>query len=149
MKVCSPVTHEDFQKYYFLRWKMLRKPWGQALGTERDELDKTSFHVMICEHDNNPIGVARLHFNDPEEAQIRYMAVDDKHQHKGVGRLMMQSLEKYALEHNAKCIILNARENAVPFYQKNEYSIVEESYILFGEIQHFKMKKELKLLDET
>jgi hypothetical protein len=41
--------------------------------------------------------------------------------------------------------VLEARENAVPFYQSLAYEIEKESYLLFGEIQHYRMKKALPL----
>jgi predicted GNAT family N-acyltransferase len=40
-------------------------------------------------------------------------------------------------------IVLEARENAVPFYKALGYTIITESYLLFGEIQHFRMQKQL------
>ena len=42
-------------------------------------------------------------------------------------------------------VVLEARENAVPFYESLGYSMIEKSYLLFGEIQHFRMKKALPL----
>ena len=141
MKIIIPATEEDFKRYYSLRWKILRKPWNQPVGSERNELDDTSYHIMVCEKDRIPIGVGRLHFNDPNEAQIRFMAVENEHHCKGIGTCIMNALEKYAQEKNAHRIILYARENAVPFYQKIGYEIVEKSYLLFGNIQHYKMKK--------
>jgi len=119
MKILIPSSKEDFQRYYELRWRILRKPWNQPLGSERNELDDTSYHVMICEKDRIPLGIGRLHFNNTCEAQIRYMAVDDGYQQKGAGSIIVNALEKYAKEKGAHYIILNARENAVHFYIKN------------------------------
>ena len=144
MKILIPSSKEDFQRYYELRWRILRKPWNQPLGSERNELDDTSYHVMICEKDRIPLGIGRLHFNNTCEAQIRYMAVDDGYQQKGAGSIIVNALEKYAKEKGAHYIILNARENAVPFYIKNGYEVIEKSYLLFDDIQHYKMKKLLK-----
>lgn len=44
----------------------------------------------------------------------------------------------------ARYIVLNARENAIKFYEKNGYHIIEKSYLLFGKIQHYKMIKRIK-----
>lgn len=143
MEVIYPFSEEDFKRYYFLRWKILRKPWNQPLGSERNELDDTSYHVMVCEKDRIPLGIGRLHFNNDNEAQIRYMAVEDEYQGQGIGTRIMNALEKLAQDKNAQSIILYARERAVPFYQKIGYDIEEKSYLLFGNIQHYKMKKYL------
>ena len=42
-------------------------------------------------------------------------------------------------------LTFEARENAVPFYKSLGYQIEQESYLLFGEIQHYRMKKALPL----
>ena len=144
MYICEPKTREDFRRYYHLRWKILRKPWNQPKGSEiDDDLEDKSIHLMICVENGRPIGVARLHFNNSEEAQIRYMAIDYDFQRKGVGTMLLKELERRAKNRGSRYIILNARENAVGFYKKNGYTIIGESYILFDTIHHFKMKKNL------
>jgi len=42
-----------------------------------------------------------------------------------------------------RTIVLDAREPAVGFYLKLGYMITEKSYLLFNEIQHFRMTKNL------
>jgi len=142
-RIQQPSTDDQFKRYYHLRWKILREPWGQAEGTEKDNIENQCFHVMALTTDNEVIGVARLQFNSTSEAQIRYMAVDDKHQGTGIGRALVSAIEKHAIESDHTRIILDARENAVNFYQALSYQITGKSYLLFDSIQHFKMFKEL------
>ena len=92
---------------------------------------------------NAVLGVARLQNISPTEAQLRYMAVDEKHNNQGIGKAIVQTMEKYAQKNNFNAIILHARENAVGFYEKLGYKTTEKSYLLFDCIQHYKMKKEL------
>ncbi|MBW1933663.1 MAG: GNAT family N-acetyltransferase [Deltaproteobacteria bacterium] len=140
MKICEPRSDDDFKKYYELRWKILREPWNQPRGSERDEMDDIAMHIMVCIGDE-VIGVSRLHFNSDEEAQIRYMAVDERYRRKGIGTMMLKELEGRAREKGARYVVLNARENAVDFYRKNGYTVVEKTYTLFNSINHFKMRK--------
>lgn len=42
IKICEP-SDENFEEYYYLRWKVLRKPWNQPIGSEKDELEKTAY----------------------------------------------------------------------------------------------------------
>ena len=142
IKICFPHD-KQFEEYYELRWRVLRKPWAQPRGSEKDEMENKSIHIMAC-NENKIVGVARLHFNSSKEAQIRYMAVDEGYRKQGLGSMMLKRLEEIAREKGASYIILNARENAVSFYEKNGYEIIEKSYVLFGEIQHYKMKKILE-----
>ena len=142
--VIEPQTPEEFKQYYSLRYEILRKPWGQSKGSERDNNDEISHHRMIIDEiTGDTIAVGRLQFNTKEKAQIRYMAVADNYQGQGLGSKIVTALEDIALDKGASRIILQARSNAVQFYQSNGYEIVEKTHLLFDEIQHWLMKKEL------
>ena len=145
MKIIEPTTSEEFKKYYNLRYEILRKPWGQPLGSERDEREDTSIHRMIIDKKTgNALAVGRLQFNSTHEAQIRYMAVADEFQKKGLGSQIISALEDVSRGKGIQKIILSARENALQFYKNNGYEIVKKTHLLFGEIQHWLMKKELE-----
>ena len=142
MELISPKTKDEFSKYYLLRYNILRKPWKQLPGSEQDESDKDSIHRMIVDSQNgNALAVGRLHYNSNEEAQIRYMAVDDDAQGRGLGTELMIEFESIAKQANMKWVILQARESAVPFYKSNSYEIVKKTHLLFNEIPHWLMKK--------
>ena len=144
MKIIEPTASEEFKKYYNLRYEVLRKPWLQPKGSERDEEEETSLHRMIIDEPNGKaVAVGRLQFNTIEEAQIRYMAVSDDYQGMGYGSKIVKALDNIAREKGSRKIILQSRENAVKFYEKNGYKIIEKSYLLFDEIQHWLMEKEL------
>ena len=144
MKIIEPKSLEEFKKYYRLRYEILRKPWGQPLGSERDEREETSIHRMIInEETSDAIAVGRLQFKSTHEAQIRYMAVADDLQGKGLGSQIISALENVARGKGIQRIILSARENALQFYKSNGYEIVKKTHLLFGEIQHWLMEKEL------
>ena len=137
MNIIDPKTSEEFRKYFNLRYEILRKPWGQPLGSERDEGEETSIHRMIInEKTGEAIAVGRIQFNSIDEAQIRYMAVLDEFQGQGFGSQIISEMEDVARENGNKWMILSARENAVQFYKNNGYEIVRKTHLLFGEIQH-------------
>ena len=144
MEIIEPNTSDEFKIYYNLRYEVLRKPWFQPKGSERDEEEETSHHRMIIDLPNGKaVAVGRLQFNTIEEAQIRYMAVSDDYQGMGFGSKMLIVLDNIAREKGSRKIILQSRGNAVKFYEKNGYEIIEKSYLLFDEIQHWLMGKEL------
>ena len=137
MKIIEPTTSEEFKKYYNLRYEILRKPWGHPPGSERDEGDETSIHRMIIDKKTgNALAVGRLQFNSTHEAQIRYMAVADEFQGKGLGSQITSALEDVARGKGIQRIMLSARENALQFYKNNGYEIVKKNHLLFGQIQH-------------
>ena len=144
MKIIEPNSSAEFEQYYNLRYEVLRKPWLQPKGSEKDDGDKSSIHRMIIDESNGKaVAVGRLQFNTCEEAQIRYMAVSDNYQLKGYGNIIVKTLEDIALDKGIKNIILQARGNALKFYLKNGYEIIEKSYLLFDEIQHWLMVKKI------
>jgi len=147
MNLCkAPETDREFQSYYQLRWKILRAPWGKAMGSEQDELEEQAFHRMIVGKNGDILAVARMHKTDQFCAQIRYMAVEDKCQGKGYGESLLMALENEARRHGIKTITLKARENAVTFYEKKGYRQLGFSHLLFEEIKHFAMTKALSPL---
>ena len=144
MKIIEPKSSAEFEQYYNLRYEVLRRPWLQPKGSEKDDGDKSSIHRMIIDESNGKaVAVGRLQFNTSEEAQIRYMAVSDNYQLKGYGNIIVKTLEDIALNKGIRNIILQARENALKFYWKNGYEIIEKSYLLFDEIQHWLMVKKI------
>jgi predicted GNAT family N-acyltransferase len=138
----QPATHDDFRRYFKLRWRMLRAPWGEPEGSEVDDIEDQCIHIMAVDG-HNVVGVGRLQYNSIEEAQIRYMAVAETYEGNGIGRQIVSRLEQGAVDRNIKTIVLDAREPAVGFYQKLDYRIEEKSYLLFDEIQHYRMIKRL------
>jgi len=142
-EIKQPKTEEEFKRYYQLRWQLLRAPWNQPEGSEIDDIEDRCFHLMAVDDNNEVIAVARLQFNSDDEAQIRYTAVDKTYERQGIGRELIKSMEAYAGESARRKIVLDAREPTVGFYQKLGYEVSEKSYLLFDEIQHFRMKKNI------
>ncbi len=139
----QPETEEEFKDYYHLRWKLLRAPWNQPEGSEVDDIEEQCFHVMAVDDKDKVIGIARLQFNSDNETQIRYMAVSEPNKRQGIGRKLINTMEQRAKKYSHKKIVMDAREPAVNFYKKLGYNVIEKSYLLFDEIQHFRMSKEL------
>ena len=140
MEIKTPVTEKEWEAYFMLRYQVLRAPWNQPIGSERDALEDQGFHLAVFEGDCI-LGVGRLDALDAETGQIRYMAVDPMAQGKGIGAMLMAALEIEAWRQGKKEIILHAREVALTFYTKAGYQLVQKSHLLFGEIQHFCMQK--------
>jgi predicted GNAT family N-acyltransferase len=139
----EPRGDTEWAAYYELRWRILRAPWQQQ-GPERDETDDISIHRVVCDRHGRVLAVGRLHRVDDNTGQIRFMAVDTDQQRRGYGTLLLRALEQAALDQGLETVILQARENAVPFYLGHEYRVVEKSFLLFGEIQHYLMSRQLE-----
>lgn len=143
-QLSAPQSDAQWQAYYNLRYQVLRAPWGQALGSERDELEVAAFHQMVTAPNGEVMAVGRLHQLADGQAQVRYMAVSPQAQGQGLGAMVLKALEQQAEIWGATAILLNARESAVGFYRKLGYQFGEQLPPLFG-IGHQQMSRPLAL----
>lgn len=125
-----------------LRYEILRKPWDKPKATATDEQEYHSVNAYI-EENGRIIACGRLQDNGQGIGQIRYMAVSDDFQGKGLGKLVLQKLEEEAMAMGLVWLELQARENALAFYKANGYELKETSFKLWDIIQHYLMAKKL------
>ena len=97
MVVRAPEGEDEYRCYLRLRYETLREPWGDPEGSELEDDDETAIHRMMIDEDSGEIvGVARLHFNSPGEAQIRLMAIKESHRRQNLGRQLIVEMEAIA-----------------------------------------------------
>ena len=137
-----PKNEDEFNEYDLFRWRLLRKPIGKTIESLKDEYEDQSFH-LIGVIDNQIVACGRLHFIDDSKAQIRYMAVDEKYQGKGLGSSILSLLESHAKKNNADKVILNARDHAIKFYAAAKYKILKKYRGSDTGIPHTTMTKDL------
>ena len=139
----SPKNKAQWRQYYHFRWQILRAPWQQPQGSEQDELEDQAIHRMLVNEKGDILGVARLHFTTQYQAQIRYTAVKENVRGQGLGMRLIAELEHQALLRGAKSIYLNARELAIRFYEDLGYQLGDLSHVLYAQLKHFSMNKQL------
>ncbi len=137
----QPITSVEWNAYFDLRYRILRAPWNQPPGSEKNEGDQSAKHAAYFLNEKI-IGVGRLDLFENEYGQVRFMAVENNYQGGGIGKSIIQYLEDLSIARGDKGMVLHARENALEFYNKLGYSVVEKSHLLFGEIQHYLMSKD-------
>jgi GNAT superfamily N-acetyltransferase len=142
------IKEIDKKSTYPVRHLVLRK--GKPIEScyfEDDEKDSTVHFGLII--DKKIVGVVSLfeqkneNFNENKQFQIRGMAVLDKYQQKGYGKLLIQKVETYCLELNIDLIWFNARENAKSFYQKMNYTTSGKPFLIENIGLHYIMIKKL------
>jgi N-acetylglutamate synthase-like GNAT family acetyltransferase len=133
----------EIERIIHLRYRVLREPWSQPMATATDALEDKSVNAYIENEHKEIIACARLQENEGKIGQIRFMAVDDDYQGKGLGKMLVNFLENKGKELKLQKIELQARENAVEFYKTCGYSVKEKTFLLWGMIQHFLMEKQL------
>ena len=143
-QLIQPQTPAQWQAYYALRYQILRAPWQQPPGSERDDAEERASHRMIISASGDVLAVGRIQPLGEGRAQIRYMAVHADWQGKGLGQHIVAALEEQALAWQCHQIVLNARETAEGFYQKLGFIRGAPQPPLFG-IAHRQMTKLIRV----
>lgn len=134
-------TTQDQELAFELRTRVFVKEQGVNPDHEIDEIDKHCIHVITrCE--KMIVGTGRLIWKGKSICHIGRMAVDRGWRKFGVGTLMLQKLEKIALENNYTEIHLHAQTHAEEFYIKNGFIPTGEVF-LDENITHILMVKNL------
>ena len=141
IEIRTPISPKEWEDYYALRFKVLRQPLNQPIGSERNDGDLSGRHFALYD-DNILRAIARLDQAEENVSQVRFVAVNNDVQGKGYGRLIMDAVEDKSKALGNTKMILHARDYAVDFYLKLDYKIVEKSYKLFDVLQHYLMEKE-------
>ena len=142
-QLIEPKTPDELDKYYQLRWEVLRRDWNRPKGSEKDDGEEGAIHAMIVNEMEEAIAVCRLQIISETIGQIRSMGVKAEVRGNNYGAIIINHLENSAKAKGLNKIVLDARQNAVPFYERMGYRITEKSYLLFDVIQHWRMEKML------
>jgi GNAT superfamily N-acetyltransferase len=133
---------------FAVRQPVLRE--GKPVGSCRfdgDNLETTSHFGLY--HDENLIGVVSVFkiinpiFNSTDQFQIRGMAILPQFQKNGFGQKLVIHCEEFIKNLNGTLIWFNAREKAVPFYEKLGYQKVGNPFSIADIGIHYIMKKEI------
>lgn len=119
-----------------IRSRVFIEEQGVPEALEYDGLDAACIHVVAC-LGGQVVGTARLRIVDGV-AKAERVAVDRVHRRAGVGRALMRGLEREALALGRDRMVLNAQEEAIPFYEALGYRAEGERFEEAG-IPHRRM----------
>ncbi len=119
----TPKTRDEFKAYYALRYKILREPWGHPKGTEKDDYEPISEHFMAVNEKGEVAGGVKLYEKSEGVGYISHLVVASDHQHKGVGHLLLQTVEQRARERGFKVIGTMARVTATAYFERSGFHI--------------------------
>lgn len=133
---------------YTVRQPILRpgKP-VESCFFDGDNLETTThFGIFI---DKEIVGVASVflnssnHFTEKRQFQLRGMAISDSVQKKGLGKLLLENIERKVFQNDKNAIIwFNARQSAVDFYKKLQYQIIDKPFEIEEIGTHYIMYKQ-------
>jgi predicted GNAT family N-acyltransferase len=122
-----------------LRRLVLRIPLGLDFMEEELQAEHDQWHLAAYQ-DQILCGILLLKPVSATEVKMRQVAVHPSSSGKGIGTLLVQFSEHFALSKGYQLMTLHARETALSFYQQLHYNVVGNRFEEVG-IPHFKMQK--------
>ncbi len=142
IQIKIPQTREDYKAYYDLRYRILRQPWAQARGTEKDDYEPISHHFMAIDTDSGEVvGVIKIYEKEPGVGCFSHMAVAGVRQRQGIGKLLMDAVEAYAKETGYSRLGCYSRLNTTLYFEKVGFRIAGLPTHYFGTTQVVWMEK--------
>jgi predicted GNAT family N-acyltransferase len=139
--IIKNIPESDYMELYALRQCVLRYPLGLNLFNE-DLQAETNWLKFGAYLKNRLVGCVMLTPLSASKLKLRQMCVYNYMQGQGVGSDLVSFAESYAFKNNFKLIELNARDLAIPFYEKLGYKKVGDVFLEVG-IEHVKMFKRI------
>ena len=141
IKIIEAKTEKEISKCLKIRTKVFVEEQSVPFDKELDDLDKICIHSLVLIN-HTAVATGRLIPLDNKNGKIGRMAVLTEYRKMGIGGLILNFLEKKALEKNITHIILEAQEYVKKFYSNHGYSERGGVFLEVG-IPHIKMKKKL------
>ena len=109
------------------------------IDLEMDDADKHCIHVLALDG-QRPVGTGRIDF--AKDGKVGRIAVLKSERRRGIGTLLMQTLEEAAHQRDCPQIWFHAQTSAIPFYEPLGYTAEGETF-LEANIPHRTMRKQL------
>lgn len=120
----------------------LREPLGKKLTPEELAKDVDLRHFVVLDGESTVVGTVLLQVISEDVARARQVSVREAARGQGVGRFMFACFEEFCRNAGFGEVVLHAREQAVPFYEKIGYG-VEGAYFHEIGLPHILMRKSL------
>jgi predicted GNAT family N-acyltransferase len=141
------VTPQDPEYPYLcaLRYRLFFQAHHLPKDILFDAQETCSLHAVIT-HDETPsvLAYGRLTPASDQVFQISQMVVAPEWQHQGLGRAIVAALLEHAAAHRAHTILLDARTDAMGFYQKLGFERTSDVFPSAKTgVPHVRMQKKL------
>ena len=132
---------------YYVRIQAMARKHQIPLDMEFDENDTPDTKYIVVVDDYLPVATCRLYAIDPERIVLGRIVVLPEYRHQGLGTLVVQEAETWALELGFRTAIVESRENKVPFYEKMGYVADYSRKIVGNTFTCYRMEKPLAGID--
>ncbi|WP_457653696.1 GNAT family N-acetyltransferase [Rhodocaloribacter sp.] len=116
-------TEADMRRALTIREAVFVEEQGIPRVSDRDGRDEEALHVLVFVGET-PAGTGRMTARADRVGHIARIAVLPEFRGRGLGRLIVEALERRARREGMSGVYLEAHEELTPFYQKLGYQTV-------------------------
>lgn len=143
MRCIKVVNDEQLKQAFDIRVEVFVKEQGVPRELEIDEYDETP---QSCNHflvviEDKPVATGRWREYETDVAKIQRIAVLKSYRKSGVGKFLLDGMEKDISRSGYKAALLDSQCTAEPFYAKLGYLTESEEPFLDADIPHVRMRK--------
>ncbi len=136
------AAFSPFGKYYT---RQARKATVMSPREIEERIRDDKHEVLVATFNNEIVGTVTLQLRDERHIYVRSMAVSPYHQGSGIGRRLLEELERRAQQKGIKTISLECSEplkTAIHLYESFGFTITGKKRVYHG-VEIFEMKKEV------
>ena len=137
-------ANEEWQRAgaYSVRIQGMNRQHHISLREEFDEHDNDKTKYIVILDDGYPVATCRFYeINDKEVILGRVVVLPD-YRGKKLGCKTVEEAQDWIRELGYKRIIIDSRLEAVPFYEKLGYAVMDETVVKSGNFDCIRMYKE-------
>ena len=128
---------------YSVRIQGMNRQHHISLREEFDEHDKEGTKYIVLLDDGYPVATCRFYETSPKTVTIGRVVVLPDYRGKGLGRQVIREAERWIRELKYREIEIESRTEAIRFYEKLGYRIVDDTVVKSGVFACVRMNKML------
>ena len=128
---------------YYVRIQGMAKQHGITLRREFDVHDSPGTKYIVLTDDDFPVATCRLYALDEKSAMIGRVVVLPEYRGRKLGRRVVAEAESWLRDMNFEKAVVESRDVAVGFYEKNGYAVTDENIIHGDTFDCVRMEKSL------
>ena len=138
-------AEEEWQRAgaYSVRIEGMNRQHHISLRDEFDEHDCDGTRYIVLLDDGYPVATCRFYETEDGAVTIGRVVVLPEYRGRGLGLRVVEEAEKWIMESGYKKIYIDSRLEAVGFYRKMGYTLVEDKVNMSGT---FECKKMIKII---
>ncbi|GEK92057.1 GNAT family N-acetyltransferase [Alkalibacterium kapii] len=141
-KTTTDTSSDIYKDSIAIRAEVFIEEQNVDPALEIDELEAEALHI-VGYMNTTPVCTARLLQKSPGTVKIQRVAVLSAYREKGIGSELLKYISDIALKQlDASSLILDSQDHAIPFYEKEGYSVYGGGFLDAG-IPHHSMKKSI------